>query len=151
MQFHAPNNHNFVYKAPAGTEDQVGDLPVRVAEDPLMGRNITSAWKPSEEELAQLVAGGSVALVVYGNVQPVVYVGVEGAPSPDKTYSIEFHDSRDRHRIVCSDGRKTEWVGYRCYTYMDGRVGCSAYYMGKEGIYSADEFLRETGCIKLSE
>lgn len=37
---------------------------------------ITTAWKPSIEELAALNAGHSVYLVVWGGGHPPVYVGV---------------------------------------------------------------------------
>lgn len=37
---------------------------------------ITSAWKPSAEELVHLNAGGAVALVVYGTTHPPVAIGV---------------------------------------------------------------------------
>lgn len=37
---------------------------------------MTSAWKPSEEELAHLTSGGAVALVIYGTLHPPIAVGV---------------------------------------------------------------------------
>ena len=37
---------------------------------------MTSAWKPNAEELAHLVRGAAVALVVYGTVHPPVAIGV---------------------------------------------------------------------------
>jgi hypothetical protein len=42
---------------------------------------MTSAWKPSAEELASLNAGAAVALVIYGSVHPPVAVGVFEPPS----------------------------------------------------------------------
>lgn len=37
---------------------------------------MTSAWKPSAEELEQLNKGAAVALVIYGTIHPPVALGV---------------------------------------------------------------------------
>lgn len=62
----------------------------------------------------------------------------------DKTYVQEFDQNDGNHRIVCSDGRKTHWTPYTGYAYMDGLVSCTGYYMGKEGLHSAHDFLANT-------
>lgn len=51
-------------------------LPARV--DPV-AETISSAWEPTPAELAALMAGASVILTVYGNVQPPVSITVEDA------------------------------------------------------------------------
>lgn len=58
-----------------------------------------------------------------------------------KTYTQEWTVDREQHRLVCSDGRVTGWSGYQGTTYMDGYVGCTAFFFQKEGVYSSDEFL----------
>lgn len=72
-----PKDSNFTYTAPEGQEDSVCDLRVRRSEQGMLGRSTTSLWKPSEEELACLLAGAGVALTIYGSGHPVVSVGVE--------------------------------------------------------------------------
>ena len=77
MQPVIPRDKNFTYTAPEGREKDVVDLHVRLHIDQALGAAITSLWKPSEEELACLLAGGGVALTIYGSGHPVVSVGVE--------------------------------------------------------------------------
>ena len=78
MQPVIPRDKNFTYTAPEGQEKDVADLHVRRGIDPGgLGMSITSLWKPSEEELACLLAGAGVALTIYGSGHPVVSVGVE--------------------------------------------------------------------------
>lgn len=66
-----------------------------------------------------------------------------GGDQPAKTYTQEF-DKDGWHRIVCSDGRKTHWVHYQSTAFMDGYISATAYYMGKEGIFTAEQFCKET-------
>lgn len=75
MEITKPNNHNFTYLGDASLD--IADLPVRVGEDPVLGRTITSAWKPTEAERLVLLNGGSVALTVMGHGHPPVMVSVE--------------------------------------------------------------------------
>lgn len=74
---HPSNNH--VFKAPEGWDQEAvpcGDLPVTVSQ--LEGQiTITSFWKPDAVELEALAAGRPVILMIFGNQQPVVSVGVE--------------------------------------------------------------------------
>lgn len=56
--------------APAGMEDRVGTLPIRVVKDG-DGIRCQSAWKPSDWELSILLAGGFVVLDVLGWQPPV--------------------------------------------------------------------------------
>jgi hypothetical protein len=62
---------NFCYKAPADWDEKTNgpcaDLHVFQNDD-----SISSVWKPSPEELAQLNAGGAVVLTVVANFQPPV-------------------------------------------------------------------------------
>lgn len=59
---------NVVMKAPPGMEDEVHDLHCLVTEGFYVSR-----WEPTPDELAVLVAGGSVELWVMGG-QPPVYL-----------------------------------------------------------------------------
>lgn len=57
--------------APAeGDEDRVSALPVRFHSEQGV-RAITSYWRPTEVELANLLAGGCVKLTVLGRHPPV--------------------------------------------------------------------------------
>lgn len=61
------NGMNTVYTAPG-----CYDLPTMQSEDEASGRmTVTSAWKPSEEDLEILNAGGCVCLSVIGGQPPV--------------------------------------------------------------------------------
>ena len=52
--------------------DGCGDLPAMVEHDQESGMSvITSAWKPSEEDLKVLQEGGCLCLAVYGAQPPV--------------------------------------------------------------------------------
>lgn len=53
---------------------EVVGLPIRIMRTP-GGPMLMSVWKPSEEELATLMAGGGVALTVFGR-QPICSLGV---------------------------------------------------------------------------
>lgn len=70
---HPSNNHLFGApldwdhdKAPCDT------LPVTVAIDEELGPTIRSYWRPTEAELAELNAGGSLCLTIVGNGMPPV-------------------------------------------------------------------------------
>lgn len=69
-----PANSNMVYRAPQGM-DNCDDLHVFVYNDGDV-RIITSAWKPTPEELVLLNAGQPVQLHVYGHSHPVVALSV---------------------------------------------------------------------------
>lgn len=77
-RFQHPSN-NAVLGAPAGwdqSEVPCGALPItRTEADGIPA--VISFWKPTQEELAALNAGGTVALWVLGNTMPPVSVTVE--------------------------------------------------------------------------
>jgi hypothetical protein len=65
--------------APPGNEAHVATLRVKRDIEELGGRNVvsyTSYWKPNEEDLKLLAAGGVVALTVYG-LHPVLKMEVQ--------------------------------------------------------------------------
>lgn len=56
-----------------------GVLPVRDERDEKTGSNVmVSLFKPAPEELQHLNNGGVIKLRIYGDVHPVVSVGVAG-------------------------------------------------------------------------
>lgn len=57
-------------------EQECGDLIVQEGQDEHGHPTIASAWRPSEEELQTLLAGGAVQLTVWANCQPPVSLGV---------------------------------------------------------------------------
>lgn len=58
-----------------------GTLPVR-DEDTTLGPAMSSAWTPTPEEVAAIVAGASVYLTIIGRIHPPVCVSV--GPTPEK-------------------------------------------------------------------
>lgn len=76
MQYIQRPECNMVYNAPAGQEDKVGALHVKV-HDMEGWHTLTSFWKPSPEELAVLNAGGVVTLNIHAKAHPIVSMGVE--------------------------------------------------------------------------
>ena len=69
---------NFTYTAPAGAEDQVGNLPCERSP----GRT-RSWWKPSEEERLAIASGGLIEFTAYMDGHPVVSLGAcQPAPDP---------------------------------------------------------------------
>lgn len=70
-----PTN-NFTYTSPPDMRDRCGDLSVTRTElngDPC----IKSYWKPSEEDIANILAGGHVCLHIIGRGMPPVMLSVE--------------------------------------------------------------------------
>ena len=67
---------NFAFTAPPGTEEECGTLHVVAWKDPTFGPASTSFWRPSEDEIATLVAGGSIALNIFATGHPVVSMAV---------------------------------------------------------------------------
>lgn len=63
---------NFEFTAPPGTENQCDTLHVHAWKEPTFGPASTSFWRPNEEELAALNAGGSIALNIFATGHPVV-------------------------------------------------------------------------------
>lgn len=58
--------------------DGCKDLHVIKQECPTHGVSYTSAWEPTPDELAKIMAGEPILLTVFGGVPPV-WVGVRGA------------------------------------------------------------------------
>jgi hypothetical protein len=76
MEFFKHPLCNFEFTAPPGTEKECDSLPVQTWKDPTFGPCSTSFWRPNQEELAALVAGGSIALNIFATGHPVVSMGV---------------------------------------------------------------------------
>lgn len=74
MEIVKPLNQNYTYVGDASMG--IADLPCRVSEDADLGRTITSAWKPTAEELLMLINGGTVELSVLGHGMPPVMLSV---------------------------------------------------------------------------
>jgi hypothetical protein len=68
---------NFTFTAPKGVTN-CNDLPCL-----RQSHSTTSFWKPDANELAYLIAGGTVAMTCYGQGHPVVGLGVMPAEKPD--------------------------------------------------------------------
>jgi hypothetical protein len=47
------------------------------------GSFMESLWRPNDEELAALNAGGAIILGIRGDVHPVIYLGVTPPPKHD--------------------------------------------------------------------
>jgi hypothetical protein len=65
--------------APIGwDQSQVPCDALAVTDQVVEGEPVmVSFWRPTAEELAQLAAGGTVSLWIYGSQHPVVAMGVE--------------------------------------------------------------------------
>lgn len=68
---HPSCNHHFG-PPPGISGNDCGTLPVKRWRDPSFGQVLTSFWRPSAQELATLNAGGSIAINLYTNVQPMM-------------------------------------------------------------------------------
>jgi hypothetical protein len=78
-------NHSFG-KPQEMRDDQCGTLRVKRGFTDVGGDVYpvnTSGWKPSEEDLARLNAGGLIYLNIFGSGHPVVSVSTELIPSTD--------------------------------------------------------------------
>jgi hypothetical protein len=79
MNKHQHPSNNAVLGAPKGWDQ--GELPcsaLPITRIQVEGMDaIVSYWKPSENELALLAAGGSVALTVLGVTMPPVMLAVD--------------------------------------------------------------------------
>ena len=75
-------SNNGVLGAPPDWQPEHGycqALPVTRAQTAEGLPVVVSFWRPSAEDLAQLAAGGLVALHVFGGAMPPVWVEVQGA------------------------------------------------------------------------
>ena len=80
----ARSNHNF--GPPPGREEDIGDLPCEIVDEPNGDRFIYSVWEPSDEERKALAAGQNVRLGVgWIGAFPPVSLGVthEREPQPE--------------------------------------------------------------------
>lgn len=69
--------------APQGWEpDEDGECVHLAIRDCQIGNlfTMTSAWQPTDEEIAQIVAGAPIMLQVVGNVHPPVWLRVGDVP-----------------------------------------------------------------------
>jgi len=78
MNTHQHPSCNFVLDPPKGDTD-CRPLPILRMTDTGGLPVVVSFWKPTPEELAQLNAGGVVALHVWGRTHAPLYVGTENA------------------------------------------------------------------------
>lgn len=79
MNKHQHHTNNAVLCAPAGWDQAqlpCEALPITRIEVEGMAA-VVSYWKPSENELAMLAAGGSIALTVLGVTMPPVMLAVD--------------------------------------------------------------------------
>ena len=55
----------------------------------------------------------------------------------------DFYEGSSQHRLRNTEtGETTHWAPYQCFTYLDGAVGCTAYWSNKEGIFTPEEFMK---------
>lgn len=81
MNKHQHHTNNAVLGAPAGWDQAhlpCDALPITRTEVEGMPA-VVSYWKPSDNELAMLAAGGSIALTVLGVTMPPVMLAVDSA------------------------------------------------------------------------
>lgn len=75
--------------APSGWDPDIHGmcsvLPIADIPDPTTGNWMVSAWEPTPEEIARIVAGGSIHLWVQGTLHPVVSMTVGGEPPVEKS------------------------------------------------------------------
>jgi len=64
------SSSNRVYRGPEGA-DNIGKMPATVVEDA-----IYSFWQPSEQDIANILAGVPVRLGVLGKTHPIVSLEV---------------------------------------------------------------------------
>ena len=110
-----PTKHplcNDILRAPIGSDD-VADLHIR-REDSA----VWSFWKPTPEELAALVMGGTVALHVASSTHPPLSIHAT-TPTEERTTAIPIEESaaisdaiRGRHAALISLTKRivAEWV-----------------------------------------
>lgn len=78
MELTEIQNANLIMTAPKGTESFCADLPVRRGYDGKTGSGyMQSAWKPTEVEIANILAGRPVILTIFGDTHPIVSLSVE--------------------------------------------------------------------------
>jgi hypothetical protein len=58
---------------------------------------------------------------------------------------IQEFDDHGNHRLIHKEsGQTTHWAGYKSTCYLQGYVGYTGYYMDKEGVLPAEEFMKNT-------
>jgi len=73
MKFHQHSTNNMLLGAPPGMQN-CDTMPATMTTEPEV--IIASFWRPTEEELQVLNAGGSVVLHIFGTAHPPVALGV---------------------------------------------------------------------------
>ena len=65
---------------------------------------------------------------------------------------FEFKEDYSFYRLVDEEtGEVTDWADYDSFTYLNGRVGYTAYYSGEtEGVCTAEEFCKMAGTGKIN-
>lgn len=85
-------------------------LPLPVfAEVSNGGMHMTSAWRPSAEELVALNAGGAVAMTIFGTLHPPIALGVFAVEDVPQRPGIQ--QAVDKLRAVLCDPNGTPVVG----------------------------------------
>ena len=67
---------------------------------------------------------------------------------------FQFKEGSGFHRLVDEEtGEVTHWAPYSCFTYLNGYVGCTAFFgtEGRDGVCTADEFCKMAGVGKLED
>lgn len=134
MEIVKPLNHNFNFIGDASKD--IADLPCRVANDPELGNTITSAWKPTEDELLKLLNGGNVELTLVGHGHPPVMLSVAPA-QPD------LFMSQPLHGVI---GYAQQWEGI-----CDATVNCGYHHTFDETLDAANDRYTPEGWRKVGE
>lgn len=76
MNFHQHGSNNMLLGRPSGMANCETMPATMIIDDDTRQTTIASFWRPTPEELAQLNAGESVVLYVFGAFHPPVAIGV---------------------------------------------------------------------------
>jgi hypothetical protein len=94
-----PLDGNMVYKGPT---DDIGDLECTRVRPGL----IKSVWRPSDDELSYLRAGGLVELQIYTEPIPPVSLNVTEPHCPECMVTMELELHRERWHFRCPTCRR---------------------------------------------
>lgn len=53
---------------------------------------------------------------------------------------LEFNE-HGNHRLVADDGRHTPWASYTSFTFLDGWVGATAYWLDAEAVLAPADLI----------
>lgn len=56
----------------------------------------------------------------------------------------EFEINENGHHRLVSKDKTTDWASYQAFTYLNGYVGCTDYWIKDGGVFTAHEFLTAT-------